>query len=170
VTRPGRSVSIRPASAQDVTRLARLWHDAWHDAHAAHVPEALRARRDPGYFRNSMAGLWGAVRLAQSGSAILGFHLTRPPVLELLFVARSARRQGVGRALLEDADLLLTAARTQVAELECLAANTPARRFYERFGWQEAGAETQEIPTADGPVRLEAVTYRWPAAERRAPR
>jgi hypothetical protein len=33
-------MNVRPAEPSEIAALGRLWHDAWHDAHAAIVPAA----------------------------------------------------------------------------------------------------------------------------------
>src|SRR6186997_2142652 len=49
-TRRGR-VAVRPADAGELDQLARVWYDAWQDAHAAIVPAALTRLRTLESFR-----------------------------------------------------------------------------------------------------------------------
>ena len=49
--------------------------------------------------------------------------------IDMIFVAPAAIGTGAGHALLVDAQA------RGARSLECFAANTPARRFYERHGW-----------------------------------
>jgi GNAT superfamily N-acetyltransferase len=95
------------------------------------------------------------VRAAVSEGALVGVATWRPirdeetsagaPVadLEMLFVAPEAWRHGVGARLLAAAEASMRergcrAARLKVAELN------PARDFYERHGWSEAGPPRYE--------------------------
>jgi GNAT superfamily N-acetyltransferase len=153
------SFSIRSARAGDVRPLAKLWHDGWYVAHGALVPEALKAKRTPEYFLNAMAEEWGGVRLAQSGHTILGFHLTKAPVVDLLFVAPDRHGCGVGAELLADAEMVLTTTGVAVATLDCLATNSRACAFYERNGWRAVRPVIDTVPTPDGPVDVTSTLY-----------
>lgn len=41
---------IRPAETADYPRIVRLWHQGWHDAHAALVPAGVLAFRTIDHF------------------------------------------------------------------------------------------------------------------------
>ena len=54
-----------------------------------------------------------------------------------LVTAKSARGQGIGRALLRDAEALARAASAKWLRINVLAKNTVAREFYDRSGFEE---------------------------------
>lgn len=54
-----------------------------------------------------------------------------------LAVAKSARGQGIGKALLEDAEALARAAKAKWLRISVLAKNTVAREVYDRYGFEE---------------------------------
>ncbi|MFB6143330.1 MAG: GNAT family N-acetyltransferase [Halorientalis sp.] len=56
--------------------------------------------------------------------------------VENVYVRPSFREQGIGSALLEAAEEALAARGVDVVELEALAANEAARRFYRRHGYE----------------------------------
>jgi GNAT superfamily N-acetyltransferase len=150
---------IRDATARDVSALAQLWHDAWHDAHGGLVPPALLPRRGPDYFHDAIAQGWQAARLAQAGGMILGFNLVRAPVLDLLFLRRADRGTGLGADLLRDAERVLQGRGCERATLDCLAANTRACAFYERHGWQAVGPKIDLVSSPDGDTEMVSTIY-----------
>lgn len=54
-----------------------------------------------------------------------------------LVIAKSARGQGIGKALLYDAEALARAASAKWLRINVLAKNTVARELYGRFGFEE---------------------------------
>ena len=54
-----------------------------------------------------------------------------------LVIAKSARGQGIGTALLRDAEALARAANAKWLRINVLAKNTLARDVYGRFGFEE---------------------------------
>jgi len=54
-----------------------------------------------------------------------------------LVIAKSARGQGIGTALLRDAETLARAANAKWLRINVLAKNTLARDVYDRFGFEE---------------------------------
>jgi len=67
-------------------------------------------------------------------------------------VARAERGRGVAATLLAEAERRMAAEGSGSAELHCIVGNDPARRFYERSGWVEAGFATERVEGPDGPV------------------
>jgi ribosomal protein S18 acetylase RimI-like enzyme len=54
-----------------------------------------------------------------------------------IVIAKSARGQGIGKALLRDAEALARAANARWLRISVLAKNTVAREIYDRFGFEE---------------------------------
>lgn len=54
-----------------------------------------------------------------------------------IVIAKSARGQGIGKALLRDAEALARAANANWIRISVLAKNTVAREIYDRFGFEE---------------------------------
>lgn len=48
--------TIRPATGRDAAAIAHVWHAAWGDGHAGHVPDGLLAHRRPEHFAARAAG------------------------------------------------------------------------------------------------------------------
>ncbi len=132
-------MSIRAAVPADVTRLAEVAVAAYADAFAVILePNALRLR-DEAFFAAHFHDALDRLRVAERNGQVAGFSLVSLPHLDMLFVEPVHAGAGVGRALLEDAQ------QQGISTLECFAANHPARRFYERYGWRLARAYEREF-------------------------
>ncbi|MEX0969643.1 MAG: GNAT family N-acetyltransferase [Paracoccaceae bacterium] len=139
-----RGFTLRAARPRDAAAMARIlahWIDetpwfmsrAPYSASRAAMAEHLcRARVVVAQRR----GLWRRV---------LGFAVRDGNVLAALYVARDARQQGIGRALLAE-----LAGGGDDLHLTLFAANTPARSFYRAMGCiergQTVGANEEGLP------------------------
>ncbi len=141
---------IRPAREADVAALARIAAESYRAAFREILGDEGLALRDVAFFEERFGREWPLLMLAEGDNTILGFHQVSDGLLHMLFLDPHRRGQGVGAALLADAE-----ARGAV-ELECFRDNGPARRFYERHGWQLDSASEREFA---GAVRA-FVTYR----------
>lgn len=80
-----------------------------------------------------------------------------------LHVADAAKRNGIGASLMRQAGAWLESLYPALGVyLFVLEANSPARRFYERLGAQNAGVSTME--THGGAV-VRSCRYIWPPGE-----
>ena len=102
-TRRGR-VAVRTADAGELDQLARVWYDAWQDAHAAIVPAALTRLRTLESFRGRLQADLQHIRVVGPIGDPIAFSLVKGDELYQLFVAAPARGLGVAVALLEDAE------------------------------------------------------------------
>jgi GNAT superfamily N-acetyltransferase len=139
--------------------LARLWHEAWHDAHAAITPPALVALRTPGLFAERLMTAHDRLRIAGPDGAPCGLCIIRGDHLDQLFVTTTARGTGLATALLRDGEDRLRAAGITDARLDCAALNHRAARFYTREGWTRLGAATVPAPDVDPPILLEVILF-----------
>ena len=142
--------TIRPAADADMTAVADLWHEGWHDAHAGHVPDGLTAARTLEAFHARTPARVGDTSVAVSDSGdLLGFAMVVGDEVEQVFVARSARGTDLAGLLLMEAERLVAAAGHQEAWLAVVVGNARARRFYEKHGWRDEGDLPYEV-TAGG--------------------
>ena len=150
---------IRPADASDVAEVARVWRAGWLDAHVGNVPDALMAERTESYFTDVAEELVDSTLVAvDAEGSVLGVVLLHDDELFQLAVAETARRRGVGAALVAAAEQHL-AADYDRAELAVVSANTAARSLYERCGWTDLGEIAQPARAAnldDEPVMVRA--------------
>jgi GNAT superfamily N-acetyltransferase len=130
---------LRPATADDIEPLARLWHEGWHDGHAGHVPQEAHAHRRLDDLRQKVPPRLPHTTVAAVVDELLGFTTVLGDEVEQLYVVPAARGTGVAAALLDHAEGLVARTHDR-AWLAVVAGNARARRFYERRGWAHVGA------------------------------
>ena len=142
--------TIRPATAAEMSAVADLWHEGWHDGHAGHVPDGLTAARTLEAFHERTPSRVDdtAVALSETGE-LLGFVMVVGDEVEQVFVGRSARGSGLAASLLAEAERRVAASGHASAWLAVVAGNARARRFYEKQGWVDEGDLPYEV-TAGG--------------------
>jgi ribosomal protein S18 acetylase RimI-like enzyme len=79
---------------------------------------------------------WDWARVVTVDGAIVGFLAATGAHVDQLFVDPDHQGRGLGRLLLE----AMLERRPGPVTLHVLADNHPARRFYERFGFQKVGS------------------------------
>jgi ribosomal protein S18 acetylase RimI-like enzyme len=149
---------IRPATAEDLPLVRRLW-----EAFESEVPDEPWREDD---LVEDLAWLEKAVKdeivlLADdAGLAVARRKGERLGFLEIVYVEPEARRRGLAAELVREAVKRLREAGAEVLELEVLASNTDARAIYERWGLKPIeltlGAPLadleQRLAPADGPT------------------
>jgi ribosomal protein S18 acetylase RimI-like enzyme len=126
--------AIRRAGEADLETMCRLWE--------ASVAETTFTPYPGAPFEDSLVSEHVAL-VAEDASAVIGtvyLNLASPYFGYVfgLYVVPAARRRGVGRALmLEAAACLRDEGRTHVV-LSVDTPNEPARRFYDRLGFEDA--------------------------------
>lgn len=125
---------IRPAEAANQADIVRLWHEGWHDAHAALVPPAVLAFRKIGDFGTWLSEARDAFYVAVD-SELQGFVSIKGSEIVKLYVGRRARGQGLAQDLLSFAERKVSENGVREAELFCTAGNIRAENFYQRQGW-----------------------------------
>ncbi|HKP23402.1 MAG TPA: GNAT family N-acetyltransferase [Dongiaceae bacterium] len=152
-------IEIRPADPAEVDRLARLWHDAWHETHAPLVPAALVDLRTPAGFRDRLQAAFPDVFAAGPPGALAGFYVLKDDELCHLFVSPAARGSGLAATMVADAEARLAARGVEVAWLVCMTGNHRAARFYEKCGWRLTGTVSYSAETSAGPFPLDHLRY-----------
>ena len=152
-------INIRPAEQTELDQLARVWFDAWRDAHAQIVPAELARLRTLENFRERMQKELPNVRVAGSPGEPVGFCLVKDNELYQLFVAARARGTGIAAALMADGEALLAESGVETAWLACAIGNERAARFYEKCGWRRTGTMTNEAETSEGTFLLQVWRY-----------
>lgn len=145
-------VTIRPAKPEELDALATIWYDAWQDAHAAILPNALRRVRTRDSFRERLRAALSQVRVADVAGDAVGFCIVEGDEMYQLFVTSAARGSGLAAALVADAEAGMAAAGVRTAWLACAIGNDRAARFYEKCGWRRTGDMVSPLPMPDGGV------------------
>lgn len=143
-------MAVRPAAQAEIDHLARVWHEGWHDAHAAISPGGLAAARTLKSFRDRMAAALADTFVIGPPGAPDGFYMLKVDELYQFYVARAARGSGIAIPLIADAETRLAARGITTAWLACGIGNDRAARFYEKCGWTRARTQTNRLETPEG--------------------
>ena len=141
-------MAVRAAEAHEVDHLARLWHQGWHDAHAAFAPAGLVRARTLDSFRDRLAAALADTFIIGTPGAPSGFYMLKDDELYQFYLAREARGSGIAAVLLADAEARLAKRGIITEWLACAIGIDRAARFYEKCGWDE-GADAGQ-PAGDG--------------------
>jgi len=152
-------MEVRDAEKTEIDQVAKIWHEAWNDAHAQIVPAELTRLRTLELFRERLETAWPRVRVVGPPGEPLGFYMLKGDELDQLFVAAHARGSGVAAALIADAEIRLAEAGVKSAWLGCAIGNERAARFYEKCGWRRTGIIAYLAHTANGTFPLEVWRY-----------
>jgi len=152
-------VKVRAADEADVERLAKIWFDGWHDAHASIVPAGLTRLRTLESFQDRLRADLRTVRVASIAGAPVGFSMLRGAELYQFYLSASARGSGAAAVMMADAEARLAERGIPVAWLACAIGNDRAARFYEKCGWRRAGTVMNDADTVNGPFPLEVWRY-----------
>jgi GNAT superfamily N-acetyltransferase len=155
-------MNVRTADESELDVLAKLWYEAWKDAHARIVPEELTRARTLESFRQRLRADLPHVRVVGPPGAPLGFCTVKGDELYQLFVSAPARGSGAAVALIDDAETRLAKSGVDVAWLACAIGNDRAARFYEKRGWRLAGTVVSQLDTTAGTFPLEVWRYEKP--------
>ena len=171
------SIEIREAYSDDAPAMARLVVDTWLEAHHGQMPDHLwEARRSDWTYDESEQGWRRALASIADGSSpgdhtfvatdndqVVGVAACAASEdlssveVGSLYVLVSHQRKGIGRRLLEVVRARYGKLGAKVLHIGVLAANHPARGFYEAMGGQLAG----ERETDEQGEKLPEVVYAW---------
>ena len=160
-------MQVRNAKESELEQLARIWYDAWQDAHAEILPVELARLRTLQSFEDRLREALPHVRTAGPVGAPVAFCLIKNDQLYQLYVTAAARGTGIAAALLADAEEQLAMNGFDTAWLSCAIGNERAARFYEKCGWQRKGVVTDILQTTAGEFPLEVWRYEKSLARRR---
>lgn len=152
-------MDLRVAEQAEIDHLAKLWYEAWRDAHARILPAELARHRTLESFRHRLQVALPSVRVAGPSGQPAGFCMVKHDELYQLYVSASERGSGVASALLADAEERLAASGVETSWLACAIGNERAAKFYEKNGWRRVGTMINQLETPDGLFLLEVWRY-----------
>ncbi|MQA65971.1 MAG: GNAT family N-acetyltransferase [Alphaproteobacteria bacterium] len=167
---------VRPATEEDVFRIAEIHVAAWRETYTEILPPAMLSRLSIG----NRAAMWQraldgnesgtiGIMVAEVGADIMGFGSCGPQRRATLkergfdgefyaiYVLRAAQRRGIGTALMGALAKGLSDRGFAGASLWVLRENHGARRFYERIGGEVVGKK-EDVRDGD---TLHEVAYGW---------
>jgi ribosomal-protein-alanine N-acetyltransferase len=144
------AVTLQPARERDAPAIARMSSVLIE----YDLPQAWTGTRVLAHIRRSES----IVLVAKAEQQLVGFAIMQfaddSAHLNLLAVARHARRRGIGRKLLEWLHESAVVAGTFQVRLELRAGNETARRFYVSLGYQESGYVRGYYSDVEDAVRM----------------
>ena len=155
-------MDVRAAQEGEIDQVARLWYDAWQEAHAPIVPAELTRLRTLASFKRRLEAAFSDLRVVGPIGAPVGLCVIKGDELYQLFVSAESRGSGVAAALIADAEARLSARGVETAWLACAIGNDRAARFYEKCGWSLAGTFVSLLETPNGIFPLEVWRYEKP--------
>ncbi len=163
---------VRPAIRADAPVIGRVHAQSWQETYPGIVPDDVLARVSAARNAERWAGrlgdpaYGGGVFVAtDDAGGVVGFAQGGPErdgipgytgELYALYLLRSAKGRGMGRALVRAVAGWLAPQGRIAMVVWTLAANTSARRFYERLGGQYLVTKQIEIGKT-----LDEVAYGW---------
>jgi phosphoribosylanthranilate isomerase len=165
----GSEIWLRRATSEDADALARVHVQAWREAYAGQIPDAVLSGLDVA----KRATMWRAamartvqMQLAILDGEIVGFGASRaqpdPSLpfageISAIYVLRKAQRRGLGRVLMAAMARDLVEQGLPSASLWVLETNTSAQQFYQALGGREVTRREQQ---RDGFSSV-GVAYGW---------
>lgn len=162
---PNRPVEIRPARPGEGAAVSRLMQAIWHHTYdpildPATVEAITSVWHAPERFERQIASPGLVFLVAEQKGRLVGHSAGRrlakedAILLERLYVAPFAQRQGIGQRLLKAVIERLPPSRS--VRLRVAAENVQAVRFYERLGFRPVGApEPWDADRRINEVRME---------------
>ena len=148
---------IRAATTEDQAALSDIWHDAWHEAHAAHVPTALIELRTRENFHERLTDMLPTTLVAGPIGAPIGFCAIKNNEIYQMYVSPAARGTGAAAALILAGCDVIKAAGHSTAHLDVIEQNARARTFYEKIGFVNHGLHTAQLDTSAGLFELPCI-------------
>jgi len=154
-------MNVRAADERDADPIARVQVASWQKAYAGLMPDELLSSLDPAEraedWRRQLRKLEGEALVAIERSEVVGFSYfgsardehagEKVGEVRAIYVHPSFWRRGVGRVLLTESLSRLRAHGFEKVTLWVLAENNSARRFYQRMGFDEDGAQKKHRGT-----------------------
>ncbi len=156
---PRGEVFLRPATVEDISSIASIWHRGWQDGHVGHVPEELTIARTEPSFRTRAAQRLPDTTIAEVGGAVAGFVVVVGDEVEQMYVGEDHRGSGVASVLLAEAERRVRQGGHDAAWLAVVAGNERARRFYAKCGWIDEGPFDYQAEGPDGAITVPSHRY-----------
>jgi ribosomal protein S18 acetylase RimI-like enzyme len=172
---------IRPAREADAPAMGRAMVDTYLAAHQGQMPAEAWAKRAEEWTPEVSARGWARTLreiasderaqdciyvAVDEGGELVGLAIGGPANAEelpqtgavyALYVSTRHQGQGLGRRLVQAVAADLAEHGMTALQIGCLAANAPARRFYEAIGGRVVG---EHLVDEDG-IMLPEVVYDW---------
>ncbi len=147
---------IRAAKDADIDAVAALWHEGWHDGHAAICPPELTALRTLDSFIERTKSHLPTTYVSDN---VVGFFMVEGAEIYQMYVGRAGRGTGLATEQMERAERIIAEAGHKKAWLACSIGNERAARFYEKSGWTRQGTRIEQLEVTGGTFDLKVWIY-----------
>ena len=138
--------AVRDAREGDQRRLAEIMNATWREIWAPHMPdEADKAWRENGIAEYFVDQLWSGCMVAVVEDAIAGFAFLSGDEVTTLHVDPVFKRQGIGKALMMEAEARVGSRGHQRLRIETEGFNSDAHAFYAALGYVETRRFTGNV-------------------------
>jgi GNAT superfamily N-acetyltransferase len=164
---------VRAATLDDASVIAAIHAASWQHVYRGVLPDAYLDSLSP----DDRLPMWARilatvdspmhVGVAEVDGHVVGFYSIGPSnegdpgdvqMLYTIYLLPALERQGIGRALMTDAEDQMRARGARGGVLRVITANSGTRQFYERLGWtQEPGSVHMEDAWGQ---EVETIRYR----------
>ena len=143
---------LRPATAEDISSIALIWHRGWQDGHVGQVPEELITVRTERSFWSRAAQRLPDTTIAEIEGDAAGFVMVVGDEVEQVYVGEDHRGSGVASVLLAEAERRVQQGGHDTA-------------------WLATSARVASTPSAAGLTRARSTTrHKVPTGRSRCPR
>ena len=156
---PRGEVILRPATAEDISSIAVIWHRGWQDGHVGHVPKELTTVRTERSFWSRAAQRLPDTTIAEIEGAVAGFVMVVGDEVDQVYVGEEHRGSGVASVLLAEAERRVQQGGHDTAWLAVVAGNERARRFYANRGWVDEAPFDYQAQGPEGPITVPSHRY-----------
>jgi len=151
--RPAMAVRIRPGTEADIDEIVRLSYAIWCHTLARQLGAGIEQwSMISGIMRAELIPIARTILVAAHGQQLAGFSYRDRAMIEDLWIDPPFQGRGIGPRLLRAQIEAIAADGYGTASLECLEANVPARRFYEREGWRPIYRYSRASPLFHGDI------------------
>jgi GNAT superfamily N-acetyltransferase len=148
--------TLRRGTASDREPIAELHYILWHESQAPLLPDAVKMSRDRDYFRSRAAIFTEPPLVAELNGRIVAFASWDGAYVGQMFILPEVRGQGLGSALLKEAEAIITATGATEARFVLIAGDVRGWKFFEKNGWRLASERPLVIDTPEGVIEVKA--------------
>ena len=162
-----REIICRSAVAEDYNQIVTMCKSSMVATYGGFLDEeAMRPWAEGIETDNYVRKMLSEMIVAEENGKIVGVVCINNDEIDLLWIHIERRRNGIGKKLMEKAEVALSERDYKEAKLECAEPNTPAMKFYRKLGWNERGKFLDEMSGVNKVIMQKDIDPRLPKGSR----